>query len=43
MSLLMATVSPDLEVQDPEGRGRTRSVYVSTIGRQSRIVHGGVK
>ena len=42
-SLFAATVSPDLEVEDPAGRGRTRSVDVSTIGRHSRIVHGDVE
>ncbi|KAF8273741.1 hypothetical protein EI94DRAFT_1826128 [Lactarius quietus] len=41
-SLFAANVSPDLEVEDPAGRGRTRSVNVSTIGRHSRILHGDV-
>ncbi len=41
-SLFAATVSPDLEVEDPAGRGRKRSVNVSTIGRYSRVVHGDV-
>jgi len=42
-SIFAPTVSPDLEVEDPAGRGRTRSVNVSTIGRHSRIVHGDVE
>ncbi|KAH9171093.1 hypothetical protein EDB89DRAFT_1194704 [Lactarius sanguifluus] len=41
-SVFSATVSPDLEVVDPAGRDRKRSVNVSTIGRFSRIVHGDV-
>jgi hypothetical protein len=42
-SLFAATVSPDLEVEDPAGRGRTRSVNVSTVGRHSRSVYGEVE
>lgn len=42
-SIFAPTVSPNLEVEDPAGRGRTRSVNVSTIGRHSRIVHGDVE
>ncbi|KAH8993594.1 hypothetical protein EDB86DRAFT_3103177 [Lactarius hatsudake] len=41
-SVFPATVSPDLEVVDPAGRDRKRSVNVSTIGRYSRIIHGDV-
>jgi hypothetical protein len=41
-SLFVASVSPEPEVDDPAGRGRTRSVNVSPIGRHSRIVHADV-
>jgi len=41
-SIFAAMVSPDLEVEDPAGRGRTRSVDVNTIGRHARVVHGDV-
>ncbi|KAI9432953.1 hypothetical protein H4582DRAFT_2082786 [Lactarius indigo] len=41
-SIFAATVSPDLEVVDPAGRDRKRSVNVSTIGRYSRVIHGDV-
>ena len=42
-SLFLVTVSPDLEVGDPEGRRQTRSVNVSTIGHHSRIFREYVK
>jgi len=42
-SIFTATVSPDLEVEDPAGRGRTRSVDVSTVGRYSKVVNGDVE
>jgi hypothetical protein len=42
-SLFAPTVSPELEVEDPAGRGRTRSVNVSTTGRHSRVVHADVE
>jgi hypothetical protein len=42
-SLFVASVLPEPEVVDPAGRGRTRSVNVSPIGRHSRIVHAEVE
>jgi hypothetical protein len=39
-SVFPAGVSPDLDVEDPTGRGRKRDVSVRTVGHGAAVVHG---
>ena len=39
-SIFPAGVSPDLDVEDPAGRGRKRTVSVRTVGHGAGVVHG---
>jgi hypothetical protein len=39
-SIFPAHVSPDLDAEDPAGRGRKRVVNVKTVGHGSRVVYG---
>jgi hypothetical protein len=39
-SIFPAVVSPDVDEEDPAGRGRKRVVNVKTVGHGSRIVYG---
>jgi hypothetical protein len=39
-SIFPAVASPDVDVEDPAGRGRKRVVNVKTLGHGSGIVYG---
>jgi hypothetical protein len=39
-SIFTAHVTPDVEPEDPAGRGRKRFVNVKTVGHGSRVVYG---